>query len=69
MTAMTSGGIGVMVGTVPIVPGWPVCEDCDPKYARTKSSFGWIPLTGLKPSDAPWSGAWGNEGHSHHEGR
>jgi hypothetical protein len=69
MTAMTSGGLGVMVGTVPYSPGWPVCDDCDPKYARTRSSFGWIPLPGLTPSNAAWSGAWGNEGHSHREGR
>ena len=69
MTAMTDGGIGVMVGTVPVSPSWPLCDDCDPKYARTRSSFGWIPLPGLSPSNAPWSGAWGNEGHSHHEGR
>ncbi len=69
MTAITPGGIGVMLGTVPISPGWPVCDDCDPKYARTRSSFGWIPLPGISPSRAAWSGAWGNEGHSHHEGR
>lgn len=69
MTAMTPGGIGVMWGTVPGGMGWPVCDDCDPKYARTRSSFGWIPLPGLGPSAAPWPSAWGNEGHSHHEGR
>ena len=69
MTAITPGGVGVMVGTVPTNPGWPVCEDCDPKFARTRSSFAWYPLPGLQPSAAPWPGAWGNEGHSHHEGR
>ncbi|MDP3154972.1 MAG: hypothetical protein Q8N23_20000 [Archangium sp.] len=69
MTAMTPGGIGVMFGTVPVGVGWPRCDDCDPKYARTRSSFGWIPLSGLSPSAAAWSGAWGNEGHSHREGR
>ncbi len=69
MTAMTPGGIGVMLGTAPIGMGWPRCDDCDPRYARTRSSFGWIALPGLTPSAAPWSGAWGNEGHSHHEGR
>jgi hypothetical protein len=70
MTAVTPLGIGVMLGTAPVSPGWPVCDDCDPKYARTRSSFGWIPLPGISPSNAaPWSGAWGNEGHSHHEGR
>ncbi len=69
MTAMTPGGLGVMVGTSPIGVGWPRCDDCDPKYARTRSTFGWIPLPGLTPSAAPWSGAWGNEGHSHREGR
>ncbi|MDP1824612.1 MAG: hypothetical protein Q8L48_15255 [Archangium sp.] len=69
MTAITPGGLGVMLGTVPVGSGWPVCDDCDPKYARTRSSFQWFPLRGLSPSSAPWSGAWGNEGHSHHEGR
>lgn len=67
MTAITPGGIAVMLGTVPRAVGW--CEDCDPKYAGTRNSFAWIPLPGLQPSAAPWSGAWGNEGHSHHEGR
>lgn len=70
MTAVTPGGVGVMVGTVPLNPSWPVCENCDPKYARTRNSFGWLPLPGLQPSSsARWSGPWGNEGHSHHEGR
>lgn len=69
MTVMTPGGIGVMLGTAPVSAGWPSCDDCDPRFARTRSSFGWIPLRGLTPSEAPWSGAWGNEGHSHHEGR
>lgn len=69
LTAITPGGLGVMLGTMPISAGWPVCDDCDPKYARTRSSFGWIALPRLQPSSAPWSGTWGNEGHSHHEGR
>jgi hypothetical protein len=69
MTAMTLDGIAVMWGTVPFGAGWPVCGECDPKYARTASSFGWIPLPGLGPSRAAWPGTWGNEGHSHHEGR
>ena len=58
-----------MLGTEPIGMGWPVCDDCDPKYARTRNTFAWLPLPGLSPSAAAWSGAWGNEGHSHHEGR
>ena len=70
LTAVTPGGIGVMLGTVPLGASWPVCENCDPKYARTQSSFGWLPVPGLQPSaSAPWSAPWGNEGHSHHEGR
>ena len=69
MTAITPGGIGVMLGTAPFSAGWAVCEDCDPKYARTRSSFAWLPLSGVRPSAAAWSGSWGNEGHTHHEGR
>ncbi len=69
MTAVTPGGLAVMVGTEPVSPSWPVCEDCDPKFARTRSRFASFPLPALAPSAAPWPGAWGNEGHSHHEGR
>ncbi len=69
MTAMTPGGLGVMVGAVPLSASWPACDDCDPKFARTRSAFGWLPLPGLGPSTSAWPGAWGDEGHSHHEGR
>ncbi len=69
LTAMSPAGLGVMVGTVPFSPGAPSCDDCDPKFARTRSSFGLLPVPGLSPSRSAWSGAWGDEGHSHHEGR
>lgn len=69
MTALSDGGLGVMVGTAPGTPGAPLCESCDPKYARTKSGFALLPLPGLELSTGGWSGAWGDEAHSHHEGR
>lgn len=65
MTAMLDGGVGV---AIPWEPDATNCEDCDPKYARTRNSFGVLPVPGLTPSKGAWSGAWGDEGHSHHEG-
>lgn len=67
MTVLTPGGLGVMWGTAPLYASWPLCDDCDPKFARTKSAFGWLPLPGIGPSSAAWPGAWGNAGHGHRE--
>lgn len=69
MTSTTPGGIAVMMGGNPLYAGWSRCDECDPKYARTRSQFAWLPLPGLTPATVPWSGGWGNEGHTHHEGR
>ncbi|MFZ5440393.1 MAG: hypothetical protein ACOZQL_10310 [Myxococcota bacterium] len=69
MTALTPEGLAVMYGTVPNAAGWPVCDTCDPKYARTKSGFALIPLRGVGLSMGGWSGAWADEGHSHRERR
>lgn len=69
MSAVTPGAVTVMLGGYPAYVGWPRCDDCDPRYARTRSRFLTLPLPGLTPSSAPWSGGWGNEGHTHREGR
>lgn len=69
MLSPVPGGVAVMLGGNPLYAGWPRCDACDPKYARTRSAFAVLPLPGLTPSDAAWTGAWGDEGHTHHEGR
>lgn len=69
MTTLVPGGIAVMTGGHPPYMGNTRCDSCDPKYARTRNFFALLPLPGLTPSSSPWSGGWGNEGHTHHEGR
>ncbi|MGV3621370.1 MAG: hypothetical protein ACO1OB_11170 [Archangium sp.] len=69
MTTLVPGGIAVMLGGNAAYAGWSRCDACDPKYARTRNAFALLPLPGLSPSSAPWSGGWGNEGHTHREGR
>jgi hypothetical protein len=69
MTALGPGGVGVMVAPAPVNASWPLCEDCDPRWARTRSQFAWLPLPGIGPSRASWAGTWGNDGHSHRENR
>lgn len=64
--AVTASGIGLMFG---VTPAADACPNCDPRYARTRNRFAIIPVQQLSPSDAPWSATWGNEGHTHHEGR
>lgn len=64
--AVTDGGLGLMFG---VTPAADACANCDPRYARTRNRFAFVPLPTLSPSDAPWSATWGNEGHTHHEGR
>ncbi|MFT3708211.1 MAG: hypothetical protein QM817_11210 [Archangium sp.] len=64
--SVTQGGLGLMFGVTPAADS---CANCDPRYARTKNRFAFIPLPTLSPSDAPWPATWGNEGHTHHEGR
>jgi hypothetical protein len=66
MTAMAPEGLVVMT---PFDSTSDPCATCDPRFARTRNRFARLALPGLTPSDAPWSGTWGNEGHSHHEGR
>lgn len=66
MTSMTPEGLVAMTR---FDPNSDTCATCDPRFARTRNRFSRLPLPGLTPSDAPWSGSWGNEGHSHHEGR
>jgi len=65
MTAMVDGGIGVVIPYDPMAPG---CDDCDPRHARTRNSFAVLPLPGLSVSTSPWTAAWGDQRHSHHEG-
>ena len=69
MATLVPGGIAVMTGGHAPYMGNTRCDDCDPKYARTRNFFALLPLPGLTPSSSPWSGGWGNEGHTHHEGR
>lgn len=69
MTAVTPGGVGLMLHEGPAAPGWPRCDDCDPRWARTRNGFAWLPLPGVAPSRASWAGTWGNDGHSHRENR
>ncbi|MFO0596187.1 MAG: hypothetical protein U0228_12805 [Myxococcaceae bacterium] len=65
-TAMGEEGLSVMM---PITPRTDGCERCDPRYARTRNAFAWVPLPGLHVANVPWAGSWANEGHSHREGR
>jgi hypothetical protein len=69
MTAMRAGSVGLLLGPEPLSPSWPRCDDCDPRYARTRAGVATLPLPGVTPSLADWAGAWGDDGHSHRERR
>lgn len=69
MTAMQPGAMGLLVGPEPLSPAWPRCDDCDPRFARTRAGVATLPLPGVSPSLSDWAGAWGDEGHSHRERR
>ncbi len=69
MTAVTPGRVALLLQPQPLSPSWPRCDDCDPRFARTRAGVGSLALPGLTPSQADWAGAWGDEGHSHRERR
>lgn len=69
MTAVQAGSIGLLLGPEPLSASWPRCDDCDPRYARTRAGVATLPLPGVFPSQADWAGAWGDDGHSHRERR
>lgn len=64
MLELGPGGAALMSASAP--RGLP-CASCDPRYARSKNQFSWVPLPGLAPADAPWAGTWGGSGHDHQE--
>lgn len=66
MVALGDGGLAVMT---PADLAADPCATCDPRFARTRNVFTWVDAPGLSPAEVEWSGPWGNEGHSHHEGR
>lgn len=63
MVELGPGGAALMSASVP--RGLP-CANCNPRYARTKNQFQWVPLPGLSPAGA-WGGTWGGPGHDHQE--
>lgn len=70
LTGASALGVGqftVMSGPVPAAAGWPECDFCDPRWARTRNTFRSFQLPGLRPAEVPWPGAWGGPGHDHQE--
>ena len=43
------------------------CGRCDPPFAGSRGLFRTLTVPGLESSSAPWPGAFGGPGHSHHE--
>jgi hypothetical protein len=66
-SALTPGQLTVMSGPRPTVDGFPVCDQCDPRWARTRNVFRTWSTPQLTPASAPWPGAWGGIGHDHAE--
>jgi hypothetical protein len=66
-SALTPGQLTVMSGPRPTVDGFPVCDQCDPRWARTRNVVRTWSTPQLTPAVAPWPGAWGGIGHDHAE--
>lgn len=61
-----AGGVAAMGWPRPVVEPTE-CERCDPRFARTRNAFFWVPMKGIRPASAPWVGTWGGSGHDHRE--
>jgi hypothetical protein len=66
-SALTAGQLTVMSGARPLVEGLPECDQCDPRWARTRNTVRTYLAPQLRPASAPWPGAWGGIGHDHRE--
>lgn len=66
-SALTPGQLAVMSGPRPVSLGFPECDLCDPRWARTRNTFSTYSIPGLSSVAAPWPGAWGGVDHDHRE--
>ncbi len=66
-SALTAGQFTVMSGPRAVSEGFPACDQCDPRWARTRNTVRTFLTPQLTPASAPWPGAWGGIGHDHRE--
>ena len=64
--SMAEVGAEGLAAMVPYLPP-PECVRCDPRWARTRNRFLWLPLPKVGRAHVPWSGTHGGPGHDHQE--